>query len=88
MPHSEIEKYIWIVEILIGLATTIWGILTYRVWDLQKAVGAKVDFEKFDTEVKYIQNENKKDLRYYEEKMTDQLKVLADDLKDEIRSIK
>ena len=88
MPHNEIEKYIWIVEILAALATTIWGILTYRVWDLHKLVSVKVDFEKFDEEIKLIHSESKEDLRYLEQKMSDQVKALADDLKKEIRSMK
>lgn len=88
MPHDEIEKYIWIVEVLAGLATTIWGILTYRIWDIQKTLGRKVDFEKYDEDIKGLESETKKDFRYFEEKMSKQLVALAKDLKQEIRSIK
>lgn len=88
MPHQELEKYIWIVEILVGLATMIWGILTYRIWDIQKTLGAKVDLGKFDEDIKNLESETKKDFRYFEEKMSKQIAALAKDLKREIRSIK
>ena len=97
--HAELQKYIWIVEILAGLATTLWGILTYRIWDINKLVHAKVDLEKFDeeigdannkinAEIKEVKKEQKEDLRYIEDKIGKQILLLAEDLKKEIRSIK
>lgn len=86
--HEELSKWIWLIELACGLATSLWLVLTYRIWDLHKLVNAKVDFEKFDEKVEFIQSEAKNDLRYLEGKMSDQVKALADDLKKEIRSIK
>lgn len=86
--HEELSKWIWLIELACGLATSLWLVLTYRIWDLHKLVSSKVDFEKFDEEIKSLQGEAKNDLRYIEEKMSEQVKDLANDLKQEIRSIK
>lgn len=97
--HDEIEKYVAIFTALAALGTTIWGVLTYRIWDMNKLVHSKVGVEKFDeemgdtnnkidSEVKEIRREQKNDLRYIEEKIGNQILLLAEDLKKEIRSLK
>ena len=88
MPEKSPEVTTWTIELLIGLATTIWGILTYRVWDINKAVLSKVGMKRFDETIETMRRETKEDFRYHQEQVEKMLKDLAKDLKTEIRGTK
>ena len=86
MPEKDPENVKWALEILIGLATALWGVLTYRIWDINRAISDKVGSDKFDKTVETMRKETKEDFRYHQEQVGVMLKDLANDLKREIRS--
>lgn len=87
-PEKDPENVKWAVEVLVGLATFLWGIVTYRIWDINKAVNSKVSSDKFDKTVETMRRETKEDFRYHGEQVRGMLKDLATDLKKEIKGSK
>ncbi len=84
MPDKDPENIKWLIGILAGFATTLWGVLTYRVFDVQKSLAKKGEISSIND----LRLETKDDFRHHEKKFMDALKSLADDLKKEIQSLR
>ena len=84
MPEKDPENIKWMLTTVIGLTTGIWGVLSYRVFDISKTISTKVSMKVFNDTMEAIRKEAKEDFRYHEEQVRVMLKDLAKDLKAEI----